>query len=139
MSWGGIQSTQFLPPNPEHLALSIPSVNLYSTMSNAETIDNTWSDPEISSGPEILSDAEMGDDERPSGSRRASHVSFLPSSISDSIFESICPLTHYRSQERKTDNIYEHNRGSAHSVEAAILTFARDIRDGKLQTIENGK
>ncbi len=105
-------------------------------MSDAETIDNTWSDAEIASGPEILSDAERGDDERPSGSRRASHVSFFPSSISDSIFESICPLTHYRSQEPKTDNISEHNRGSAHSVEATILTFARDTRDSKLQTIE---
>jgi hypothetical protein len=79
-------------------------------MSDAETIDNTWSDSEISSGPEILSDAEMGDDERPSGSRRASHVSFLPPSVSDSIFESICPLTRYRSQEPKTDNISEQNR-----------------------------
>ena len=76
-------------------------------MSDAETIDITWCDSEISSGPEILSDAEMGDDERPLGSRRASHVSFLPSSVSDSIFESICPLTHYRSKEPKTDNISE--------------------------------
>jgi hypothetical protein len=44
-------------------------------MSDAETIDNTWSHSEISSGPEILSDAEMGDDERPSESRRASQES----------------------------------------------------------------
>jgi hypothetical protein len=44
-------------------------------MSDAETIDNTWSYSEISSGPEILSDAEMGDDERPSESRRASQES----------------------------------------------------------------
>jgi len=85
-------------------------------MSDAETIDNTWSDSEISSGPEISSDAKMGDEERPSGSRRASHVSFLPSSVSDSIFESICRLTHYRSQKPKTDNISEQNRGSAQSV-----------------------
>jgi hypothetical protein len=41
-------------------------------MSDAETTDNTWSHSEISSGLEILSDAEMGDDERPSESRRAS-------------------------------------------------------------------
>jgi hypothetical protein len=44
-------------------------------MSDAEMIDNTWSHSEISSGPEILSDAEMGDDERPSESRRVSQES----------------------------------------------------------------
>jgi hypothetical protein len=42
---------------------------------SAETIDNTWSHSEISSGLEILSDAEMGDEERLSENRRASQES----------------------------------------------------------------
>jgi hypothetical protein len=96
-------------------------------MSDEETIVNTWSDPEITSGSETLSDAAIGDDERPARRKRASHVSFLPSSTSNSTFEKFV-LTDSRSQKLKTHKISEQSGVLAQSGEAATQTSVEDSK-----------
>lgn len=54
-------------------------------MSDAETIANAFSDPEITSDSEKLSDGTIGDDKRPSRRRRAPCISFLPLSLESSV------------------------------------------------------
>jgi hypothetical protein len=102
-------------------------------MSDAETIVDTFSDSEIVSDPETLSDGTTCDDERPSRRRRALCVSFLYCLhvIRHSRKSAFLLLTYSRSQKPKANNKSKHRGCFTRGVKAAIPMSAAAIEHCK--------